>query len=699
MSTASAPLGAALDRSVAMPPVARKNPVRSEIHGYARVDDYAWLRDKQDPAVTDYLQAETAYANALMAPTAALQETLYNEILGHIKQTDLSVPYKLGAYFYYSRTEEGKQYPIFARKPGSLEAPEEITLDLNVLAEGKAYLGLGAYDVSDDGHLLAYALDTTGYRQYTLHVRDLRTGEDLPEAIERVTSVVWANDSRTLFFTTEDAVTKRHDRFFRHILGAAASTLLYEETDERYDIDADRTNDRRYILLGCYSKSTTEFRYLRADRPDDALAVLLPRSEGHRYGVEHHGSDFYIVTNRDAEDFRLVTTPDSAPSEANWNELIRERPGVHIDDLVMFERFAVVSGRSDGFSNLESLDLATGALSPIVLPERVHSVQPAANPEFVTTKFRFAYQSLVTPNSVYELDLATGERTLLKATEVPGYDAAQYATELCHATASDGTGVPISLVYRKGTERDGSAPLLLYGYGSYGYSLDPSFSAARLALLDRGVTFAIAHVRGGGELGERWRTSGHLQQKLNTFTDFIACGSFLIAQKYTSPDRLAIQGGSAGGLLVNAVANMAPSLFKAVVSEVPFVDVMNTMLDATLPLTTSEYLEWGDPNVPADYDYMLRYSPYDNVSAQAYPAMLVKVSVNDSQVPYWEGAKLVAKLRTLKTDANPLLLMVNFGAGHGGASGRYDAIKEIAFTQAFILAEIGLADRGARASA
>jgi oligopeptidase B len=697
MSTASAPLGAALDRSAATPPVARKSPVRSEIHGYTRVDDYAWLRDKQNPAVTEYLQAETAYANALMAPTAALQETLYNEILGHIKQTDLSVPYKLGAYFYYSRTEEGKQYPIFVRKPGSLEALEEITLDLNVLAEGQPYLGLGAYEVSDDGHLLAYALDTTGYRQYTLHVRDLRTGDDLPEAIERVTSVVWANDSRTLFFTTEDAVTKRHDRFFRHTLGAAGSTLLYEETDERYDIDADRTNDRRYILLGCYSKSTTEFRYLRADRPDDALAVMLPRSEGHRYGVEHHGSDFYIVTNRDAEDFRLVTTPDSAPSESNWSELIPERPGVHVDDLVMFERFAVVSGRSDGYSNLENLDLATGELSPIVLPELVHSVQPAANPEFDTTKFRFAYQSLLTPNSVYELDLATGERMLLKATEVPGYDAAEYATELCHAPATDGTSVPISLVYRKGTERDGSAPLLLYGYGSYGYSLDPSFSAARLALLDRGVTFAIAHVRGGGELGERWRTSGHLQQKLNTFTDFIACAAFLIAQKYTSPDRLAIQGGSAGGLLVNAVANMTPSLFKAVVSEVPFVDVMNTMLDATLPLTTSEYLEWGDPNVQADYDYMLRYSPYDNVSAQAYPAMLVKVSVNDSQVPYWEGAKLVAKLRTLKTDANPLLLMVNFGAGHGGASGRYDAIKEIAFTQAFILAEIGLAASGERA--
>jgi oligopeptidase B len=699
MSTASAPLGAdgiALDRTAATPPIALKSPAHSEIHEYRRVDDYAWLREKQNPEVAAYLQAETEYANAVMAPTAALQETLYNEILGHIKQTDLSVPYKLGAYLYYSRTEEGKQYPILARKAGSLESPEEITLDLNALAEGKPYLGLGAYAVSDDGNLLAYSLDTTGYRQYTLHVRDLRSGADLPEAIERVTSVAWANDSATLFYVTEDEVTKRSDRFFRHTLdisrhtlGAAASALLYEETDERYDIGVGRTNDRSYILLVSASKATTETQSLRAADPESALTIVLPRSEGHRYSVEHHGSEFYIVTNRNAEDFRLVAAPDTDPAESNWRELIPERPGVHLDDLVMFERFAVVSGRSGGFSNLESLDLATGTLSPIDFPEQVHTVYPATNREFETVKFRFSYQSLVTPNSVYELDLATGERTLLKATEVPGFDAAEYETELCYAISGDGTRVPISLVYRSGFKRDGTAPMLLYGYGSYGYPIDPAFSAARLALLDRGVTFAIAHIRGGGELGERWRTSGHLQQKLNTFTDFIDCAKFLIELRYTSADRLAIQGGSAGGLLVGAVANMAPSLFKAVVSEVPFVDVMNTMLDATLPLTTSEYLEWGDPNVKADYEYMMRYSPYDNVTAQAYPAMLVKVSLNDSQVPYWEGAKLVAKLRTLKTGDSPLLLKVNFGAGHGGASGRYDAIREIAFTQAFILAEIG----------
>jgi oligopeptidase B len=711
MSNVPAPTSpaAGLDPARATPPAAQRIAAQSEIHGHRRLDEFAWLREQKNPAVTAYLEAETAYANAVMAPTAALQETLYNEILGHIKQTDLSVPYRLGGYFYYSRTEEGKQYPIHARKRGSLDAPEEITLDLNALAEGQPYLGLGAYAVSDDGNLLAYTLDTTGYRQYTLRVRDLRTAADLSFAIERVTSVVWASDNRTLFLVTEDPVTKRSDRLFRRTLdlasdtqagdspGAPGSAQLYEELDEVYDIGVGRTNDRRYILLQAVSKATTETRYLRADDPLGTPEVLLARSEGHRYSVEHHGGEFYIITNRNAEDFRVVKAPVSAPAEENWQELIPERPGVHIDDLVMFERFAVVGGRSEGFSNLESLDLATGELTPIALPEQVHTVYPATNREFETTKFRFSYQSLVTPPSVYELDLATGERTLLKATEVPGFDAAAYTTELCYAVAADGTRVPISLVYREGTKRDGTAPLLLYGYGSYGYPIDPTFSAARLALLDRGVIFAIAHIRGGGELGERWRTSGHLQRKLNTFTDFIDCAKFLIDRQYTSPYRLAIQGGSAGGLLVGAVVNMAPELFKAAVADVPFVDVMNTMLDATLPLTTSEYLEWGNPNVKDDYDYMLRYSPYDNVTAQAYPAMLVKVSLNDSQVPYWEGAKLVAKLRSLKTDTNPILLMVNFGAGHHGASGRYDAIKEIAFTQAFILAEIGLAERGERA--
>ena len=678
-----------LDLYAKAPPVAKRIAHRTTVHGHTRGDDYFWLRDRGNPETDAYLAAENAYAAAVMKPTEPLQEELYDEILSHIKQTDLSVPYRLGAYWYYSRTEEGKQYPIFARKRESLDALEEITLDLNALAEGLEYLALGAYEVSDDGRLLAYALDTTGYRQYTLHVKDLHAGHDLAESLERVTSVAWAADNATLFYTTEDATSKRHDKFWRHALGTAESTLLYEETDEFYDIGAGRTNDGRFILVASYSKATTEWRSLQAHEPFAPLTVIAPRTEGHRYSVEHHADRFYIVTNRDAEDFRIVVAPDDAPREDNWREIVPERAGVHVDRLDVFERFAVVRGRSGGFQNLEIMDLSTHALREVELADRVHAVGDQPNPEFRTDAYRFAYTSLVTPNAVYELDLATGARRLLKATEVPHYEPAAYATELRFANARDGTPVPISLVYRRDVARDGTAPLLLYAYGSYGISIDPTFSAARLALLDRGVIFAIAHIRGGGELGERWRTAGHLQAKLTTFEDFIDCAEFLIAERYTSAARLAIQGGSAGGLLVGAVVNMRPDLFCAAIAQVPFVDVMNTMLDASLPLTTSEYLEWGDPNAAEDFAYMLRYSPYDNVGAHDYPALLVKVSVNDSQVPYWEGAKLVAKLRTLKTNDAPLLLVTNFGAGHGGASGRYDYLRETALNYGFLLAEIG----------
>ncbi len=657
------------------------------LHGQTLPDEYFWLREKSDPAVVSYLEAENAYTDALLAPQRALQEQLYDEMLSHIKQTDLSVPYRLGEYLYYSRTEEGRQYPIFARKRTAGDAPEEITLDLNLLAEGHAFLGLGAYEVSDDGHLLAYALDTTGYRQYTLAVRDLRTGRDLPDTAQRVTSVAWAADGATLFYTTEDAVSKRHDKFWRHPLGGA-SELVFEELDERYDVGAGRTNDRAYILLGSFSKATTEWRALRADEPAASPAVLVARSEGHRYSVEHHGRSFYFVTNRDAEENRIVRAPDDAPGETYWTEVVPERPGVHVSDLDVFARYAVVRGRRGGFSSLEILDLETHELRPVALPETVGTASPQPNPEFATERYQFAYTSLVTPRSVFELSLRTGELELLKATEVPGYDAGRYSTELRYATAADGTAVPVTLVHRRDTPCDGTAPLLLYGYGSYGISIDPSFSAPRLALLDRGLTFAIAHVRGGGELGERWRTAGHLQRKLTTFEDFIACAEFLIAERYTKAEALAIQGGSAGGLLVGAVANMRPDLFAAVVAEVPFVDVLNTMLDASLPLTTSEYLEWGDPNVAADFAYMRRYSPYDNVRPQAYPAMLVRVALNDSQVPYWEGAKFVARVRTCNTSARPIALLTNFGAGHGGASGRYDHLREIAVTYSFVIAAI-----------
>ncbi len=676
------------DLAAAPPPVAPVRPHHTVVHGRERVDDYFWLRDKSDPEVTRYLEAENAYAHAVMKPTEDLRRRLYDEMLSHIKQTDLSVPYRLGDFRYYVRTEEGKQYPIYARKRDIPEAPEQVTLDLNELAMGHAFLGLGAYQVSDDGNYLAYSLDTTGYRQYTLYVKDLRTGADLGESVPRVDDVVWASDNRTLFYTTEDEVTKRHDRFWRRRLGSPEATLLYEETDPLYDVGATRSNDRAFVFVASFSRATAEWRYVRASRPDDAPAPIVARSEGHRYSVEHYGDSFYIVTNRGAEDFRVVAAPEADPSEANWTEIVPAREGVYVGGLDVFEKRGVLRVRSGGFSNLEILDLASGGLQPVPLPETVHTVYPQANPEFHTNVYRFSYSSLVTPNAVYEIDLESGAQTLLKATEVPGYDPALYATELVHATARDGTALPISLVYRNGLARDGSRPLLLYGYGSYGISMDPAFSPARLVLLDRGVVFAIAHVRGGGELGETWRTSGHLGQKLNTFTDFIDCAEQLIARGYTAPERLAIQGGSAGGLLVSAVSNLRPDLFAAVVSQVPFVDVLNTMLDDSLPLTTGEYLEWGNPNVESDYDYIARYSPYDNVTARAYPATLVRVSLNDSQVPYWEGAKLVAKLRAVGKLERPLLLLTDFGGGHGGASGRYDYLREVAFNFAFMLAAV-----------
>jgi len=673
--------------SLTGPPIAAKRPRPTVVHGRTLDDDYFWLRDKTDPAVEAYLQAENAYAESLMAPDAGLVQTLYDEMLSHVKQTDLSVPYRFGGYFYYSRTEEGKQYPILARKRGSLDADEEITLDLNALAEGHPYFGLGAYRPSDDGTLLAYSTDTTGYRQYVLHVRDLRTQRDLPVAIERTGDIVWARDAHTLFYTTEDAVSKRRETFWRLEPGELEGTPVYEETDERFDIGATRSNDRRYVFVAAFSKSTSEWHAIDAGRPADPPRVVVPRVEGHRYSVEHHGERFFLLTNRGAEDFRLVSAPEDAPLEANWREIVPERAGTHLGDIDVFEHHLVLRLRTGGFSNLEILDLGSGELRSVPFDEAVHTVSGQMNPEFHTQAYRFGYSSLVTPLTVYELDLRTGARTVLKATEVPGYESSAYASELTHATASDGTLVPVSLVRRIGAHDD-PAPLLLYAYGSYGISIDPTFSASRLVLLDRGVTFAIAHVRGGGELGERWRTSGHLQRKLTTFTDFIACAEHLIARGSTTSQQLAIEGGSAGGLLVGAVANMRPDLFAAAIAHVPFVDVVNTMLDASLPLTTSEYLEWGDPRVAADFDYLRSYAPYENVVAQAYPAMLVKVSINDSQVPYWEGAKLVAKLRAIGTGSRPLLLVTNFGAGHGGASGRYDVLREIALDDAFIVRHV-----------
>jgi oligopeptidase B len=676
-------------------PVAKREPHPTTIHGYTLQDDYFWLRQKDNPDVLAYLRAENAYTEAVMTPTAAAQEALYKEMLGRIKQTDLSVPARLGGYFYYSRTEEGKQYPYMCRRKGTMEGTEEILLDLNALAEGHSFMSLGAYVVSDDGSLLAYSTDATGYRQYSLQVKDLRSGKLLPESIERVGSVVWAKDNRTIFYTTEDAVSKRSDKFWRHVTGQTTSDLVYEEKDELFDVSAGRSLDRAMIFVGSYAKTSAEVRMLRAGDPQGSFRVIEPRASGHEYDADYYDGQLYIRTNRDAKNFKIVTAPVSDPSEKNWRPFIEHDPNVNVQNISFFAHHAVVSERENGLSYLRVIDMRSRASHRIGTDEPDYALSLSANPEFDTATIRFNYQSMVTPSSVYEYDMNTRQRTLLKRQEVLGnYDPGAYEAKRIWAVARDGTKVPVSLVSKRGLSLDGRAPMLLYGYGSYGASLAPTFSSSRLSLLDRGVIYAVAYIRGGGELGETWREQGRMMQKMNTFTDFIDCADFLVKNKYTSSDRLVIQGGSAGGLLMGAVTNMRPDLFKAVVAQVPFVDVMNTMLDASLPLTTSEYIEWGNPNEKAAFDYMLKYSPYDNVTPQNYPAMLVQVSYNDSQVPYWEGTKLVARLRATKTDHNPLLLKANLGAGHGGSSGRYDALRETAFTYAFALWQMGLLPRG-----
>lgn len=689
------------DASAPQPPMTEKKTKTTTIHGDTITDDYFWLREKTSPQVIAHLEAENTYAAEMMKPTTALQEKLYTEMVGHIKETDDTVPYRQGDYFYYTHNEKGKQYPINFRKKGSLDAKEELVFDQNELAKGLKFFSVGEFVPSDDGKLLAYTTDTTGYRQYKLQIKDLRTGQLLPESFERVGNVAWSTDNTTIFFTTEDAVTKRSDKFFRHVLGSGKTDLIFEEKDELFDISVGRTRDKAIIFVGSESKTSTEYRYLPANAPEAELKIISPREADHEYDIDHRGNLFYIRTNKGAKNFRVVTAPDSNPSQQNWKEFIAHRPAVKIEAVDPFVDHLVLSEWESGLQRLEVLDFKTNKTHRIEFPEPVYSVSimqshefnTAQNHEFNTAKVRYNYQSLVMPSSVFDYDMNTHKATLLKETEVPGgFNKQNYQSERLFATAADGTRIPLSIVYRKGTKLDGSAPLLLYGYGSYGISIAPTFNSNRLSLLDRGAIFVIAHIRGGGELGEEWRDAGRMMKKMNTFTDFIAAGDYLVKNKYTSSDRLVIQGGSAGGLLVGAVTNMRPDLFKAVVAQVPFVDVLNTMLDATLPLTTSEYIEWGNPNEKAAFDYMKQYSPYDNVDRKNYPSMLVKVSLNDSQVPYWEGAKLVAKIRALRTNNNPLLLKANMGAGHGGSSGRYDYLREIAFDYAFILWQVGLAN-------
>ena len=666
-------------------------------------DDYAWLRDKDDPEVSRYLEAENAYAEAVMAPQAGLRDELYTEMLSHIKQTDISVPYRDGAYWYYSRTEEGKQYAIHCRKRGEISGPnddaeEEVLLDGNVLAEGHAFFAIGAVDVSDDARWLAYSVDYTGFRQYTLFIKDLESGELLLGSVERIGSVVWAADNFNLFYTVEDEEQKRQFQLWRHMRGTpyAADVLVYQDDDERFNVAAGRTRDGNYIILESASHTASECRYLAADQPEAEFRIIAERQDEQEYSIDHRLGAWYIRINDKGRNFRLVTCPVGEEQRENWIERIAHRDDVMLEDIDLFNEFYISCEREDGLPRMRIhrfvADSAVAeSMGEIAFPEPAYSAHPHINRVFDTTSFRYAYQSLVSPSSVYEYDLGSGESMLLKQVEVPGgFDRALYASERVHATASDGVKVPVSIVYRKDTREAGKNPLYVYGYGSYGYSLPLGFGASRLSLLDRGIVMAYAHIRGGGDLGKPWHDAGKMLVKRNTFTDFITAVEHLTATGYGDPARVAIEGGSAGGLLMGAVVNMRPDLFRCVISHVPFVDVMNTMLDASLPLTVPEYEEWGNPNEEQYFKYMLSYSPYDNLQSASYPAMLVKTSLHDSQVMYWEPAKYVAKLRTLKTDSNPLLLVTNMKAGHGGASGRYDYLKEIAFDYAFLLKELGM---------
>jgi oligopeptidase B len=711
------------------PPRANRVPHVAELHGERRTDDWFWLRRKDDPEVRAYLEAENAYADEVMKPLEGFREALYAEMLGRIQQTDLSVPWRQGAFLYYARTEEGKQYPIWCRRPaevpfpattpppggdhdagggsasaaarptvagapiaGATDPAEATLLDLNAIAESHAFVAIRDFEPSDDGARLAYGLDTTGFRQYVLRVRDLSTGRDLPDTREKVANLTWAADGRTLFYTVEDPA-KRHWRLYRHRLGEPVErdAMVFEERDERFELSCHRTRSGAFLVLTSASQTTSEVRVLPADRPDAGWTLIAPRADGVEYYLDHRGDRFWIRVNDAGRNFRVVTAPVATPDRAHWREEVGHRPAVMVEGVDLFARHCVRWEREDGLPQVTIVDLATGTTSRLAFPESAWDVYPDKNEVFDTTLLRYGYTSFVTPRSVFDVDMNTRTPTLLKRQPVlGGYDPARYAVERLEAEAPDGTRVPISLVRRADVARDGRAPLYLYGYGAYGITMNVGFDARRLSLLDRGVIYAIAHVRGGGELGKPWHDGGRMASKPNTFSDFIACAEHLVRERYTTTDRLLIGGGSAGGLLVGAVLNQRPELFKAALVQVPFVDVLNSMSDETLPLTVTEFEEWGNPRVRADYEIMRRYCPYTNLAARDYPALLVKTSFHDSQVMYWEPAKYVAKLRTLKTDRHPLLFRTNMAGGHGGSSGRFDALRDTAFDYAFLLWQAGI---------
>jgi oligopeptidase B len=683
------------------PPVAPRQPRDVSVHGDARSDEYFWLRERDDPRTLAYLTAENDYADAWFAPHAELKETLYQEMLSRIQQDDDSVPMRKGDWWYSTQTRRGEQYPHYLRRravgPDQRYDPhgvDETLLDLNELARGQPFLRLGLTTVTRDATRLAYTTDLTGGRDFTLHVKDLVTGAVDPWSIDEVSSAAWANDGRTLYYVTMDE-TKRANRLWRHVLASTgADELLHEETDELFDIGIGKTLDERYLLLGSESKDSTEWSVADADLGADrsfALRTVFARRADIEYDVEHRAGRFYVRINDSGRNFRLVTVDAEVPDLADAEELIAARDRVMLDDVDVFAGHLAVTERVAGSLQLRIIDLASGDDHAIAFDEPAYSVHTSGNAEFETATLRFVYTSLTTPASTYDYDLATRERVLRKRQPVPGYDPSLYASERIFAAAADGTEVPISLVYRSDARRDGPQPLLLYGYGSYGIPIDATFSQSRVSLLDRGVVFAIAHIRGGGDLGRSWYEAGKMARKQTTFDDFIACAEKLIAAGRTTREMLAIEGGSAGGLLMGAVVNQRPELFRAVVAEVPFVDVVTTMLDETMPLTVGEFIEWGNPKIAEQYAWMRAYSPYDNLKPGAYPAMLVRTGLNDTQVAYWEPAKYVARLRTLKTDDRPLLFKINLEVGHGGASGRFDSLREIAEDDVFVLVELGVA--------
>lgn len=678
------------------PPVAAIKPHTLKEHGNTRIDNYFWLKERENPEVIAYLNAENAYCDEILKDTKADEEALFNELKARIKENDESVPYLDGGYYYYNKYEQGKDYAINFRKKGNLEGKEELLMDENERAKGHPYYDLGSLEISNNNNLLAYSEDTVSRRLYVIRFRDLTTGKEFDEVLQNTTGeAVWASDNKTVFYVDKDTETLMERKVYRHVIGTPQSkdVLVYEEKDEEFSLSIGKTKSKKYIEIVSNSTLSTEVLLLDADKPEGKFIPFLPREEDHEYSLTHDGVNFFVVTNWKAKNFRLMQTTTAFNTNKNdWAEVIAHRKDVLLEGLDIFKNFMVVEERKEGLLNMRFINRNTKEEHYLNFGEPTYTAYASYNPEYDSDVIRYRYTSLTTPMSTYDYDMSSRAKVLMKEQQVMGggFSRENYVSERVYATAADGVKVPISLVYRKGTPKDGSAPLYQYAYGSYGSSMDAYFSTARLSLLDRGFVFAICHIRGGQEMGRFWYEDGKLLKKKNTFTDFIACSEFLISEKYTSSEKLVASGGSAGGLLMGAISNMRPDLYKVIVADVPFVDVITTMMDSSIPLTTYEYDEWGNPNEKKYYDYMLSYSPYDQVKKQAYPNMLVTSGLHDSQVQYWEPAKWVAKLRTMKTDNNVLLFKTNMEAGHGGASGRFSALKEVAFEYNFVFYVLGV---------